>query len=340
MRSFLYISILMIVALTGCQKEDEAIVLPAPGPVQQVMAELGSNYDDQVYVSLSKGTMHTVSYRTFDLAFEASPQGRHIYLNGAKYMFLSHTGNADIALADSAGSSWQVDAEHLGDDSTAFGNWWSSASVNSNGCSNVVVVDRGRLDHTGADRFRKIQVIEADDVHYRIRFSNIDNSGLTEMDIPKNPNYSLMYFSFNNGGTMVQQAPPKNDWDFVFTKYTHVYYDEPLTSPFRYYPVTGVIINFWNDVSGSVAKKDSTPDYVPFMDFEYGHVYPMPFTYKADVVGFDWKYYDFGSSQYYIRPDLYFVLKDNQGFYYKLRMVDFYDHSGNKGTVTFEYQRI
>jgi len=54
----------------SCQKEDEAIVLPLPGDVSQLIAPMGNDYTDQVYVSLSKGKVHIVPYRNFDLAFE------------------------------------------------------------------------------------------------------------------------------------------------------------------------------------------------------------------------------------------------------------------------------
>lgn len=324
----------------SCQKEDEAVVLPLPGEVLQLVAEMGNNYDDQVYVSLKKGQVHVVPYRNFDLAFEASPLGFHIYLNGAKYMFATRTGSNDFFQADTLGAFWQVDAEQLYADSTAIGNWWIQSAANANGVSDVFVIDRGRLDHSGAERYRKLQVLNADDVHYEIRFSHLDNSNVTVMNIPKDQSYSLMYFSFSNNGTVVQQAPPADDWDFVFTKYTHVYFDEPVGSPYRYYPVTGALLNIWNQTSGSVMKLDSVPNYVPFDQFKYDNVQGMPFSGNADVIGFDWKYYDFNNSQYFITPDLYFVLKDKSGYYFKMRMIDFYDQSGNKGTVTVEYQRI
>lgn len=333
---------LFIIALlfTSCQKEDEALVLPAPGDELTMAATMGNNYDNQVYVSLANNKIHTADYRNFDLALEAAPNGRRIYLNTAKFMFLSHSGTATISTADSTGANWIVDAEQLDPDSTAFGNWWSAASVAATGESEVMIIDRGRIDHTGSDRFRKIQVIEADDAHYRLRYSRLDNTGLNEIDIPKDPAYSLMYFSFNNNGQLVQQAPPKNEWEFVFTKYTHVYFDEPVTSPYRYYPVTGGLINKWNGITGSVAKKDSTPNYIPFADFTAANALQMPFSNRADIIGFDWKRYDFAASQFIIVPDLYFVLQDNKGYFYKIRMIDFYDQSGNKGNVTFEYQRL
>ena len=340
MRTLFPILFLSIVLFSSCQKEDEAVVLPAPGDSKSLVASMGTNYDNQIYVSLSRDTVYAANYRNFDLSFEASPSGRHIYLNGAKYMFLAHSGTTSISAADSAGADWKVDAEHLDGDSTAFGLWWQNNSVPPTGESEVMIIDRGIIDHSGSDRFRKIQVIEADDSHYKVRYSKLDNSGLNELIIPKDPAYSLMYFSFNNNGQLVQQAPPKNDWDFVFTKYTHVYFDEPLSSPYRFYPVTGGIVNMWDSVTGVMAELDSTPNYIPYEQVHSAEALNMNFSHRADIIGFDWKFYDFASSQYHIAPNLYFVLKDHQGFMYKLRMIDFYDHQGNKGTVTFEYQRL
>lgn len=340
MRKAAIVLVLCSVFSFSCQKEDEAIVLPPPGNVEQLVAPMGSNYDDQVYVSLKKSKIQVVPYRNFDLSFEASELGYHVYLNGAKFMFAAGSGSCDFFQADSMNCSWKVDAEQLDDDSTAIGNWWVQAASNVAGYSEVFIIDRGRLDHNGADRYRKFQILSACDVNYQVRFSNLDNSNVTVMTIPKDPLYSMMYLSFSNTGAVVQQAPPADDWDFVFTKYTHVYFDQPLTSPYRYYPVTGAIINRWNDISASVLKLDSTPNFLPFVQFTYPDVTGLPFTNAATVIGFDWKSYDFNSSQYVIAPDLYFILKDKNGYYFKMRFVDFYDQNGNKGTVTIEYQRI
>ncbi|MBK9318124.1 MAG: hypothetical protein IPM91_04340 [Bacteroidetes bacterium] len=96
MKQLTLLLVLLSLVSVSCQKEDEAIVLPLPGDVLQLVAPMGSNYDDQVYVSLSKGKIHVMPYRNYDLAFEASAQGFHIYLNGAKYMFASRTTTSDF----------------------------------------------------------------------------------------------------------------------------------------------------------------------------------------------------------------------------------------------------
>jgi hypothetical protein len=325
--------------LLSCEKQDEAIVLPEPGDVLQLSAAMGSNYDEQVYVDLSTGAISAIPYRRFDLMFETDPNGKFIFLNSAKYMFAGRAVQQDFFTADTTGITWKVDAEHLQGDSTAIGNWWVGANGTAY-ASDVFVIDRGRVEHSGADRFRKFQVLSAGQNMYEIRYAALDNSGLSVFTVPKDTLYSLMYFSFDNNGALVQQAPPKDQWDFVFTKYTHTYFDQPLSSPFRYYPVTGVLLNKWQPVKGQVFKKDSTANYIPFEQMASPGVVNYPLSENADVIGFDWKYYDFANSSYFMRPDLYFICLDREGFYYKLRMLDFYDGSGTKGTITLQYQRL
>ncbi|CAN5632273.1 hypothetical protein BH11BAC2_BH11BAC2_18140 [soil metagenome] len=339
MKNIYFFFIALSLALISCQKEDTAVVLPPPGNVKQMTVVMGPNYDNQIYVSLSQGTAVTRPYRPYDLAFEASESGIRLYVNDGKLMFVANTHSSDMLTADSTGKEWAVDQEHYHPDSSAFRTWWNNASL-INGGSEVFVVDRGRYDFTGANRFRKIQIVSVDDSSYHIRYSKYDNSELADFTIPKNHDYSLMYFSFDSGGQMVNQGPAKNDWDLLFTKYTHIYFEEPIGSPFRYYSVNGAILNVWNNTSGSMLKKDSLPNYEVFDTLKYANVSNYNFSNDAAVIGFDWKYYDFNNSRYYIRPDQYYIIKDKDGLYYKIRMLDFYDQQGFKGTITFEYQRI
>ena len=121
MRNYLILFALLVLA-SSCQKDDESVVLPSPGPVKQLFAPMGINYDDQVYVSLSQGKITLAPYRNYDLMFESSVQGMHVYLNSGKLMFASQTNNGDFFLADSTNSNWRVDASNYMDDSTAIGN--------------------------------------------------------------------------------------------------------------------------------------------------------------------------------------------------------------------------
>jgi len=332
----------VIVSLSSCMKEDEAITLAPPGPVKQGVANMGVNYENQIYFDLETGNSIVRPYKTYDLAFEASKSGLRIYLNSAKFMFACKTQSHDMATADTVGQPWALDCEQLLDDTLALTKYWLAANFSNQG-SNVFAIDRGKLEHTGAARWRKFKVLNADSAKYTICFSNYDNTSLDTVDIIKDDNYSLMYFSFDTPNQLVQQAPPKEQWDFVFTKYTHVFFEYDVTSPFRYYFVTGVIQNIWNNTEVLRFQKDSMPANVPYLpieQFNYSQIPNFVFSSNANTIGYNWKYYDFNNALYQVYPNLYYVVKSSDGYYYTLKMVDFYDTSGNKGTVTFQTQRI
>lgn len=334
--------LIVVMLLSSCMKEDAAITLPAPGPVKQGTANMGLNYENQVYYNLETGTSIVRPYKTYDLAFEASKNGFHIYLNSAKFMFACNTESYDMTTADTVGHAWALDCEQLLDDTLALTKYWQDINFSTQG-SKVFALDRGKLEHTGVARWRKFKVLSVDSLKYTICFSNYDNTSMDTVNVVKDENYSLMYFSFDTPNQLVQQAPPKDQWDFVFTKYTHVFFEYDVTSPFRYYFVSGVIQNIWNNTEVMRFQKDSMPanvSYLPIEQFNYSQVPNYNFSNYANTIGYNWKYYNFSNAHYNIYPDLYFVVRAGNGLYYTVKMVDFYDTTGNKGFVTFQTQRI
>jgi len=323
--------IFFIVLIVGCQKEDTAVILPAPGDMSNSIATMGPNYLNQVYFDFGTGKQHTVDYRIYDLAFESSANGFRIYLNTGKLMFVCHTGETNFNAADTSGKQWRTDSNQLDDDSTAIGDWKSNGEV--------IVIDRGRAENYGVERWRKLKVISVDANSYNIEYQTYNSSVIHQFQLIKDPDYSLVYFSFDNDGQQVSVSPKKDSWDIVFTKFTHTYYDEPITSPFKYYLVTGAILNKWNNELNTSVKKDSTIGYKPFVDVIASDINSYPLSAGATIIGFDWKYFDFNLG-YIIYPDRFYLLKDELGFYYKIRFLDFYDSTGNKGSATFEYQRL
>ena len=331
--------IIFTFAFASCEKDDRAIVLPPPGELTKGEADIGDAYDKQVYISLSTGEQVSRPFRSYDLAFEASATGFHVYLNTGKFMFACRTGSNDMASADTVGNVWYIDNDHLDDDSTGISNTFHNASTPSE----VFVIDRGKPEYlfNWNTRLRKLLIKEVNQTSYIIQYSNYNNTDLKTFVIPKDSTYSLMYFSFDNGGQMVQMAPEKSKWDFVFTRYTHTFYEEPVGSPYRHYLVNGGgLNNRWAGVTG-VMIKDSLPNYIPFNDFNFSGVANHSFTSNADVIGYGWKEYDFNTSNYVIVPNKYYILKNTLGLYYKIRFVDFYNSlTGVKGYITFEYQRL
>lgn len=63
-----------------------------------------------------------------------------------------------------------------------------------------------------------------------------------------------------------------------------------------------------------------------------------------DEIGYDWKDVvgdvTTGNVSYVVVEGLNYVVRDSEGFYYKLRFISFYNDGGDKGYPTFEYQRL
>ncbi len=327
---------------SSCEKDDDVAIklnndtlslFDSTLKLQQI--SIGVNNDTMVFVDLTTGATSSSPVKVYDLAFEASPTGQFIYLNTGKYMFAYRTTHTDVLLADSTGLNWQTDGDTWEGDSTALGRNTSGSGVVNN---HVIIIDRGKYDHTGGDRYRKLQIAEVDESHYLIRYCLLDNSGYNEYIVTKNDAYSLMYFSFSNNGQMVTVAPPKNLWDMVFTRYIHTYWDQPPL--FRYYPVNGTMLNVWNDCSSAMLREDSLPGYKLFNDFTEEDVNNYPYTTVANQMGFDWKYFDFNINKYVVRENQYYIIRNGQNEYYKLQYIDFYNEQGQRGYPTYQYQRI
>ena len=61
---------------------------------------------------------------------------------------------------------------------------------------------------------------------------------------------------------------------------------------------------------------------------------------QKDIIGYEWKDYDFDNAMYQVDPDKIYILKNRIGFYYKLRFIDYYNSTGEKGYPTFEFLRF
>ncbi len=322
---------------SSCEKDDDKIIVLPPIDTTMVFqsVNIGANGDTMVFVDLGTGATTFTPAKIYDLAFEASTSGQYIYLNTFKYMFAYRTQFTDILQADSSGLNWSCDGDTWEGDSTAFG---KNMDVTGNVINKVLIIDIGKYSHTGTDRYRKFQVAEITADHYLIKYCKLDNSDYHDFTVTKDAAYSLMYFSFENGGNMVNVAPPKAQWDFVFTRYVHTYWDQPIA--FRYYFVNGTMLNIWAGTTSAMIKKDSLPDYIPFADFTAADVNNYPYTSVANQMGFDWKYYDFNANHYYVHPDQYYIISDNESKYFKLQYTDFYTTLGEGHHPTYQYQRI
>ena len=315
-----YLFIIMFVFIS-CEMEEIPVSPHNPGDIQINQIELSNDYRYQVFYDLGSNSIISDNLKTdWDLGFESSNDGYHIILNSSTYSALSYIENISFNdNIDPTDLTWSWDNPNGDLDSSAFGD---SRSV-----SGFYVFDRG-FDLNGNPRgFKKILIDSITNEFYQISFSNLDNSDYNSFKLYKDPSVNFTCFSFESN-QIVDIEPSYNDWDLLFSQYTHLYND--TTTPA--YLVTGVCSNL--DV---LVAKDTSYE---FNEINYSMINEFSFNDDRDAIGFDWKEYNFNAGSYTIISNTNYIIMDKQQKYFKLRFIDFYNSDGDKGYPTFEIQEL
>lgn len=318
----LLILVLGILLLSSCKKGELPVPKHDSGNVITSTVNMESNYKYQIYFDLKTNTVVGQNLKTaWDIAFEASPEGNRIRLNGSKAMYAFDTGETDFdavtdTLGFAAGRSWDEPSGNL--DSTAIGEW--------EGENHVYIIDRGYNENGVSQGFRKIVFESVDETSYKVKFAQLNGTGLTSLTITKDDLYNFQFLSFASSSAVMIE-PPKADWDLVFTQYIHVFHEPELTT----YLVTGCLLNH----SGTMSVYDGTND---FAAIDFSKIAGYSFTTAINTIGYDWK--EFNGTTYVVHSEKNYVIEDREGFYYKLHFIDFYNSSGVKGNPKWEYQQL
>ena len=315
-----YLFIIMFVFIS-CEMEEIPVSPHNPGDIQINQIELSNDYRHQVFYDLGSNSIISDNLKTdWDLGFESSSQGYHVILNSSTYSSLSYIENISFNdNIDPTGLIWSWDNPNGDLDSSAFGD--------SRNVSGFYVFDRG-FDLNGTPRgFKKILIDSITNEFYQISFSNLDNSDYNSFKLYKDPSVNFTCFSFESN-QIVDIEPSYNDWDLLFSQYTHLYND--TTTPA--YLVTGVCSNL--DV---LVAKDTSYE---FNEINYSMINEFSFNDDRDAIGFDWKEYNFNAGSYTINSNTNYIIMDKQQKYFKLRFIDFYNSDGDKGYPTFEIQEL
>lgn len=331
--------LLPVLSLQSCFKEDERITPHDPGSVNTEAIAMESDYRYQVYYDLSSQSVVSANFKSdWDLGFECGQGGWHVILNTSNFMLAGNTGLGDFAAAtDTTGLDWKYDPSTGNLDSTAIGPWLTFSGIDSvpDYSGEVYIVDRGYDEAGNLRGVKKVVFTEWSRDRYAVRFANLDGSGEGTAEILKDTSVNFIYFSFEEGGTVMTLEPPKYAWDLLFTQYTTLLY---TNDGFPYpYLVTGVLSNRAGvKVAQDTLHEFSAIDLEAAEGFGYSDV--------RDEIGYDWKDVvgdvSTGNVSYVIVPGINYVVRDAGGFFYKLRFISFYNDQGEKGFPTFEYQLL
>ena len=335
MKHLLQLLLPAMLLLTACFKDDEKVEPHPRGDVTEATIGMTQSYQFQVYYDLSAATeTGKVVKTTHDLLFDNKPEGWRVWLNSSLFMRLAHTGTADFAsVTDTTGADWTFDKSDGHPDSNAVGVWLDTLTRQS--YREVLLLDRG-LDLAGRQRgIYKLVIDSVDDDSYVVKFGKLTDVSPKTITIGKTNMARVTALLLDADGSVLLPEPPADEWDLVFTQYTTLLFTD-LGEAYPYL-VTGVLLN---PERITIATDTTTA----FAAIDRGFASAQAYTATLDAIGYDWKEVQgdvtTGNVTYTVRPGITYLIKEREGYFYKLRFTGFYSNSGEKGFPRFEFQRL
>jgi len=314
----------------ACEKKEQPHPLPPPADALNAQVVMGQDYDMQVFFSFENGVIASSRNDSWDISFTNTTGINELRTNGGREVQLKATGITDFGVVkDTAAGTWLYDDPSGLEGSSGLGDL-----VNNGHLNEVLLVKMSYLDGNDKKRVRlyKLQVTEINDDQYVIRTDTITGTAGTSVTLKRDQEYNFCYFSFKDG--VVNPEPPKAEWDFVLTRYLHIYRKyNPDGSDFPYL-VNGALLNPYQTTAGDDSTKNIDFASFTLADAEKFTLYP-----NRDVIGFDWKTVDINTSQYTVLPGRIFVIATQRNELWKLHFVSFYK-DGKRGSPQFEYKRL
>ncbi len=323
--------IAVVIGFSACFKKDVQIKLPAKTGASLMQITMGSTYDTCYFINLDNAAVIKKYLITdWDIRFDATDNGHVVLMNSGNHnlrIIKSNTDNMKGAITiPPLDTTWGYDPPTAWVDSAYLQNWQDG---NGNTKNEVYLVRRG--DAVNALSYYKFKILSVSQGEYVIQYDTVDGIEPKTISIPKNVEKNFSYFSFNNGGKVVDIEPAKTSWDICFMQYHQPFYN---STPFLYYPVVGCLSNSYNTQCGG-----DTTLATSFNTFSLDQVNQYPLNSFANTIGYNWKKPD-ANFIYTTYPEYLYLVKTQLGHLYKLHFLDFYYQGLEKGAPKFEFERL
>ena len=312
---------MIAVLLSSCLKEELPIPKREAGELTVGEVSMGANYEYQIYFDFSANQMTgNISKNIWDLGFETGDEGSHVITNTSRNMMVyttDKTNLSDISSEVQYTNDPKFDNANGNLDSTGIGNWEDGF---------VRIINMGYSSTGNELGFYKLKIHEVTPTTYTFEFANVESTTSSTRTILKREGYNFTYYSMISD--LEEDVSPKTqDWDIVFTQYIHQFY-EPVVTP---YLVTGCISNRIETKVGLVTEVD-------FDAIDLAYAEGVELSENTNTIGFSWK--TLVGEGYEINTEMTYVIQDYEGIYYKMRFIDFYSETGEKGNPVWEFVEL
>ena len=184
-------------------------------------------------------------------------------------------------------------------------------------------------DHMG---FMKVRIL-TDGTTYTVQYAPLEATTFSEFTITKNDSRITTSFSLTNNA-IADVEPIKEEWDINFTS-VFSYYEGGYGFVYSDY----VLHNTLGNVGlYKVTVSDGMPIYANFKRADVDEV-ALSYNDKT-IIGSDWRSVDINTGTTIVKDDRYYILKDADGNFYKLKFTAAINGEGVRGNPQFVYERL
>ncbi|PZU80202.1 MAG: hypothetical protein DI529_16810 [Chryseobacterium sp.] len=189
---------------------------------------------------------------------------------------------------------------------------------------------------TGGDSrgWMKIQIVR-NGAGYKVKYANISDTTHKEYNITKNSDYNFNFFSLKNEKELLIQ-PEKHSWDLCFTVFTNT-----IAGAGTYIYADFVLSNLLGGVAAYEVKVTApTTGVEAYNNFKAADVDVSKFvTNDHRAIGANWRN-PVGTNGLETYGDRFYVVRDAEGYYFKIRFTRMTNTDGVRGYPQFEYQPL
>ncbi len=299
----------------------------------------GTFYPNKVFIDLSANRQTAVNRNTWDLGFYTGADFR-VVLNSSSAMMAKQIDKNDltqVTAADTVGFSSEVAfsqtmpvpsalayIDHPSGDLTRT----AIAEIAGNAADNkVYIVNRGWAPGNPATArgWKKIRIIRNANGGYTLQHADIAATSFQEINVAKDAAYFFRYISFETGAVNVEPQAAK--WDIAWTYFSNSVNFGAGEVPYLYQDI--VLQNRNVEVARVLTST------ISFEAFTEANLAGLGFSTTQTTIGADWRSGGGPGAAPAVRTDRFYVLKDGDGNYYKLRFTAL-TQNGERGYPAYE----
>lgn len=211
-----YLAYIFLFLLSACAVEDT--VLPQPKAEHLTVYQNAETKPNCILSLEPEEIKQDSGYLPWHLKFETTKDHWHIFLNPLESVTVFNTSSTDFNAIDSnynlVGLTWSVDRPTDRGLQPAIGKWGDFSFSNPASFKDVYIV---RVRDYLTARFYKLQILDATNYAYRIRYGSLNGSFDNTLLVTKDSEYAHRYLFLDTTAQFPLVEPRKQDWDISFT---------------------------------------------------------------------------------------------------------------------------